>query len=325
MRRIFVSIIAVLSIIAAVFFLGPREPYSGEMSFDVTQLGNDLDAYLAKREGAYNDIREGLHKQIIWADSDKKQKTDFSIVYIHSFSGSSADIRPVPDLVAKNLGANLFFTRLTGHGRTSHAMAEARPDDWLNDVLEAVTIGEKIGEKVIVVATSMGGSLATLFPGAHPELVKNIAGYVLISPNYEVLDPTAVVLTWPWARHFVPMIIGDMRGQTYENEKINHAWTLPHASQSLVALGKVRKEFTKVDLETIGAPALFIYSPNDQVISAKAIEDAMSKWGGPTDKLVLEKTGHILDHVIVGDILSPETNEIVITTINEWIAKHFQN
>lgn len=322
-RRSLLSLAVIFCLLAVVFALGPQEPYSGKVTFDAAQLGSDLDVYLEEKEKRFDDIRTGLHKQIIWADPSKKQKTEFAIVYVHGYTASLAEVRPLPDQVADNLGANLYYTRLKGHGRTSDAMAEARADDWLTDTLEAVAIGERLGERVIVISTSMGSSLVSLIATNRPELTSKIAGYIMISPNFKIAGADSMLLTWPWARSFVPMLVGEQRGQRYENEKINHGWTLPHAAVSLMPMAKITSEVGKAALETLRAPALFIYSPKDEVVSAKAIEKAISKWGGPADSVVLENSGHIVNHIIVGDILSPDTTDGVVTAIKKWINRHF--
>ena len=82
MRRFVLIIVASVCLLIAAFILGPREPYSGEVVFDAAQLGDDLDGYLERHEKAYTDIRHGLQKQIIWADSHNKQKTDFAVISV---------------------------------------------------------------------------------------------------------------------------------------------------------------------------------------------------------------------------------------------------
>lgn len=323
MRQFFLFLTAVVCLIVVVFALGPREPFSGAMTFDATKLGDDLDGYLAETENHYLDIRDGLQKQIIWADSSKREKTDFAVVYIHGFSASLAEVRPVPDDVAASLGGNLYFTRLKGHGRTSSAMAEARADDWLFDVAEAVAIGERLGDRVIVISTSTGSSLVTFLAATRPEWREKIAAYVMISPNFKIAAPTAFLLTWPWARYFVPAIMGDMRGAKAADAKINYGWTLPHSTLSLLPMAKITHEAGQVALSEIKAPALFIYSPNDQVVSTQAIENAILNWGGATESLIVETSGHEANHVIAGDILSPNTTKGVILAIEKWLDGHF--
>ena len=92
---------------------------------------------------------------MVWHDT-VGAKTKTSIVVMHGFSATSEEIRPLPDLVAKELGANIYFMRFKGHGRDGNALASATAGDWLEDTAEAMEIGRRIGEKVIIIGTSMG-------------------------------------------------------------------------------------------------------------------------------------------------------------------------
>ena len=119
----------------------------------------DLETWLATREAAVGGIRDGCEKQVVWADGPKK--TPLTLVYIHGFSATGAEVRPLPDMVAKALGANLFFTRLTGHGQDGAAMGRARLPDWEVDVEEALAIGQHIGDEIIIMGCSTGCTLLT--------------------------------------------------------------------------------------------------------------------------------------------------------------------
>ncbi len=81
---------------------------------------NDIDTWLTMREADVKGVRAGCAKQIVWADGVRK--TPISVVYVHGFSATGAEVRPLPDLLAKALGANLYFTRLKGHGQDGIAL-----------------------------------------------------------------------------------------------------------------------------------------------------------------------------------------------------------
>ncbi|MEM7243138.1 MAG: hypothetical protein AAF429_13225, partial [Pseudomonadota bacterium] len=149
MMTVFLTIVAIIILIVLILLFGPKERVSKNLRFDPATLPEDLDAYLANSEAKYEDMREDTHKRIIWA-GEKGAQTELAIVFVHGFSASVGEIRPVPDRVAEGMGANLFFTRMSGHGRSFAAMAEPRPDDWLLDFAEAMAIGRRIGRKVIV-------------------------------------------------------------------------------------------------------------------------------------------------------------------------------
>ena len=67
-------------------------------------------------EAAVPNLRQNIGKKILWAGKSS-QKTSLSIVFIHGFSATRVELSPVIEEVAKSLGANVFFTRLTGHGQ----------------------------------------------------------------------------------------------------------------------------------------------------------------------------------------------------------------
>ncbi|TIR08816.1 MAG: alpha/beta hydrolase, partial [Mesorhizobium sp.] len=115
-RRIVLAMLAFAVILVLAFALGPRVQVDTTVRFDSSLIGDDPQAYLARREAAVPDIRDGLEKEIIWANPMIHARTPLSIVYVHGFSASKGEVRPLPDEVADQLDANLFYTRLTGHG-----------------------------------------------------------------------------------------------------------------------------------------------------------------------------------------------------------------
>ncbi|MEM9270351.1 MAG: alpha/beta hydrolase, partial [Pseudomonadota bacterium] len=175
MKTILLILFGLLVLGALLWVFGPREPV-GRASFAPSDIGADLDAYLAESEAQVANMRPGTEKRILWAE--KGAKTPYSVVYLHGFSASALEISPVPERVAEALGANLFFTRFTGHGRDGPAMAEGSLPEWRRDAAEALEIGARLGERVLVIATSTGAPLLTLEMGEA-----DVAGVVLVSPN----------------------------------------------------------------------------------------------------------------------------------------------
>lgn len=318
---IFLKFVGLLCLaLGLAFVFGPREPFDGEVTFDQTSIGDDLDQYLVQRESKFNDIRQGLNKQIIW-HGERGEQTDIAIVYLHGFSASLGEVRPVPDLVAKALGANLYYTRLKGHGRTAAAMAEANADDWLNDAAEALAIGARLGKKLIVISTSMGASLISYLHAHKPEWGDMIAGHVMVSPNFGLADPTSALLSFPFARQFVPLILGPMRGQASSNALIQQTWTIPHATSALMPLARLTKEANAAPVENIDGPTLVFRSLKDKTVSPKATANAINRLGGTVEQVLIDQSGHRNHHVLAGDALSPRTNGLVTNAIIEWAKR----
>ena len=166
--------------LAAGYGLGPR--IGLDENIRQPSLPADLVRYLNEGESRLGDITPGTEKAIVWANKDERGPTAYAIVYLHGFSASRQEIAPVCDIVAEALGANLFYTRLRGHGRSSDAMAGLSVNELLNDAVEALEIGKRLGNEVVLIGTSTGGALATWL--AASEKSGRIAALVLLSPNF---------------------------------------------------------------------------------------------------------------------------------------------
>ena len=109
----------------------------------------DIDNLLESQEKMFRVLRPGTEKKVLWFQGNVvKSKT--SIVFIHGFSASRVEIDPVVDLIAAELNANVYFTRLRGHGQDGKALGEATYEQLLDDTIEAIEIGKSIGDDVIL-------------------------------------------------------------------------------------------------------------------------------------------------------------------------------
>ena len=283
-------------------------------------VGNDPDAYLEARENAFDDITDGAQKRIVWADG-KGQETDLALIYIHGFSATSEEIRPVPDRLAKQLGANLYYTRLTGHGRPGVEMGKVRPEDWIKDLSESIAIAEKIGRRTVLVTTSTGGTIATV-GHVYPELMKSVAGIVLVSPNYALQNKASVLGRLPFARHWARFVAGDTISWEPRNEEQAKFWTTSYPPSSIIPMMALVSAVERMDLGRVKTPALFYYSDQDKVVKASATEKVADNWGGPVRrvKVTIGPKGDSYAHVIAGDILSPEQTDGAVKAMFDWVS-----
>lgn len=303
---------------AALWLTAPEEAVDRQISFDPATLGADIPAYLTAEEAAFTDITPGVEKRVVWAGA-AGQKTPLSIIYLHGFSATSEEIRPVPDQVAQALGANLFYTRLAGHGRSGDAMAEATAGDWIEDMAEAMEIGRRIGDRVVVMSTSTGATLAAI--GATDEVLsKDMAGVILISPNFGIANPAAKILDLPWARVWGPIVAGERR--SFETSNADHGtyWTTEYPTLALFPMAALIREAKAADYAKAKMPALFLYSPEDQVIDVSAIPPILNGWGGPVreEMRMMGEGDDPNSHVIAGRILSPGQTDETVAIILDW-------
>lgn len=279
-----------------------------------------LDVELAEREAAFDDIKDGVEARVIWAGTPG-EKTETALVYLHGFSATSEEIRPVPDLVAEALGANLIYWRLPGHGRPGFAMGEPLPQDWLDSTAAAIAAGAAAGDKVIVIGTSTGGTLAAR-AAATPDIDEMLSGVVFISPNFRLASSLEALLTLPLSSRWVPLVAGEERGFEARNDQHAAYWTLRYPTIAAQRLAWLMKRVRGLDFAAIDTPALFIFSDADQVVDAAETRRVHADWGGPAT-LSPREVGPGDDtqsHVIAGDILSPGMTAATAAEIEEWIG-----
>ncbi|WP_290886103.1 alpha/beta fold hydrolase [Hoeflea sp.] len=301
------------------FAFGPRPVADTSIDFAEAALPDDLDQYLEQSESGFEDLRPGSERQIVWAYPASKARTPLAIVYIHGFSAGPGETRPLSDIIAGELRANLYYARLAGHGRSGEAMLEGSVHTWVNDLAEAIAIGRRLGERVVIVATSTGASLA-VWGAAQPDLMRDVAGLVQISPNYGLQAAGAGFLTMPWAEKLVPLIVGRNRSFEARNEMHAALWTAEYPSLALLPMAKLVDLANAIDVKKITVPSLFVYSPQDAIIQPDLARVKAENWGGPTRTIEVTDSDDPNNHVIAGDALSPSTTERLAAQIAGWIA-----
>lgn len=311
------AVLGLAAVGGAVWTFGPREPVVTNISFDAGQLEDGVDAWLAAQEARFDNIGPNEEKRVIWA-GEPETRAPWSVVYIHGFSASSEELRPVPDIVAEGLGANIVFTRLAGHGRDGEAMAEATAEAWMTDVAEALAVGHRIGDRVLVISCSTGGTLTAL--ALSEEMGKNVDGAIFFSPNFKVKSKTASFLTWPFARSWLRYVAGKERSWDPASEDHGRYWTSRYPIEALLPMGAVVAAALKLDYGAMKTPALFIFDPEDQTVDHARTRAVQAEWGaaaeifeahvGPDDD-----PGH---HVIAGRIVSPGMTEALAAKALDW-------
>jgi pimeloyl-ACP methyl ester carboxylesterase len=280
-----------------------------------------LETLIAEQEKTVGALREGLAKQIVWADPARHQKTPISVVYVHGFSASPAEVRPLPDLVAKALSANLFFTRLAGHGlEDPDALSFATIEDWAHDIGEALAIGRLLGDQVVVISTSTGASLVT-WALARPALADQVAASVFLSPNYGVQASGSFLLTGPFGAQLARLIIGNRTGFQPISPLNAHNWTTDYPVTALIPMAQSVRLATHTPVEDIRIPALFLQSAADKVVRPDRTAAIAARWGGPHRLVDPGPAGDANNHVIAGDTYSPQTTEPIAQTILDWLGE----
>lgn len=313
-----------LAALAAAVLLGPRarvddtSPASGRVGDSLPALAA-LEAHLRSGEASVPRLREGDGKEIVWADPEAPARTPLAVVYLHGFSADRHEMDPVPRLVAAALGANLFLTRLTGHGQDGAALGEATAADWLRDTEEALEVGRRLGERVVVLGASTGATLA-LWGAAGDRWSESLAALVLVSPNFGPRDRRTRILLWPWGGLLARALVGPERCFQPLNEAQARHWTTCYPTRALLPMMALVEHVRTSELGRVRAPVLVLYSPGDLVVDARETERLFPTLGSAMKRLeIVEDTDDPARHVLAGDILSPSSNEAMAERIVAFV------
>jgi pimeloyl-ACP methyl ester carboxylesterase len=289
------------------------------------KLPPDLDSWLAEKEAVVPGLIPASRKEIAWAGAHGT-RTPYSIVYIHGWQASSRDYAAVFQEVAAELGANVYYSRLRGYGVTTEEIVGVTLDDWINETWEALEIGRRLGDKVIVAGSSMGGDLALWLATRRPP---DIAALVLLSCAVQPKDGRSELLLWPWP---VPQIvlkafIGrysalSLDAAKYPNgrpDMFARMYPARYRSESIIKLMAVVKLTRTLPLASITTPSIWLYSGKDDAVDIPVLKKFYARTGGAPKRLVHVDGAH--SHMLAGDVFSPETNAEVSREIISFLTE----
>ena len=280
---------------------------------------SSLDQLIESRENEIQNIRLDVEKKIIWANKNN-QKTKTSLVYIHGFSATRFELNPVIEMLGKELQANIFFTRLKGHGQDSRALGEATFEDWVIDIEEAIGIGKVIGDNLVLIGCSTGCSLI------HTILKDSIdiKAVIYVSPNFGPKSFKGQLLRVPGAKLFMPLVFGKEHFFIPKNVEHERCWTTRYPIKALFAIKDSVVAAYKINHNKIKVPMLFWFSDDDQIVSAKATRKIISKMGNNVTVYnpILTNEDDSSKHGILGDILSASQTKDGVNKILSWLSKY---
>lgn len=309
----FVGIIIGLIVI---YLVGPS-PSTPEYEKEMPAIPADppaLQAYITQKESAHK-LKADNQARIIWANDSAKAKTEYSIVYLHGFSASYAEGEPVHRNLAKKFGCNLYLARLAEHGiDTVERMVNLTADKYWESAKEALAIGKQLGNKVILIGTSTGGTNALQLGAAYPT---DVSALVLLSPNIKIFDKNAWILNNHWGLSLAKMINGSQYIGTSEKPDLEKQyWNSPYRIEAVIALEEMLE--TSMNAETfskINQPSLLLYYYRDEIhqdstVQVSAMKEMFEQLATPRNKkrsIAMPRTG---DHVIGSYIRSNDVEGV---------------
>ena len=315
--KIFAALIIVLFF---VYLFGPH-PATPIYSSILPSVPSDPIALInyVQQEESKHLVKKDNEAEIVWADSSTKHKTAYSIVYLHGFSASKMEGAPTHMEIAKKFGCNLYLARLSQHGiDTTDALINMTPDNLWETAKQAYAIGKQLGEKVILMGTSTGGTLALQLAAAYPD----VSGLILYSPNIAINDPNAWLINNPWGLQIARLVKGSDYNIIKADSVYSKYWNTKYRLEAVASVEELLE--TKMNASTfqsIKQPVLTLYYYKDEqhqdpVVKVSATKKMFEQLATSKElkrAIAMPNTGN---HVIGSPILSKDVTGVQLETIS---------
>lgn len=318
--------LGILGLLVLAYLMGPRppkpvlDPELPAISLTAETAGQFVDDAEAK----IPNIKPENGARVIYADDSLRQKTGYCLLYLHGFSACWMEGYPTNLNLAKEFGMNAYFPRLAGHGlETQDALIDMTPDNLWNSAKEALVIARSLGEKVIIMATSSGGTLALNLAAEHPE---GIAGLILLSPNIRINNPAASLISGPWGLQLGRMISGGINRTIEQDPKLDAYWYKTYRVEGAVYLQQLieatmkKSVFKKVNVPVFTGYYFKDEDNQDDVVKVSAILWMFDNLGTPEGLKVKAAFPDAGEHVIASELMNPNWKEVQ-DSISDFLVK----
>jgi len=305
-------------ILTIIFLLGPKPDYPMydlKPKYLKVSLKN-LDTYISEKESKIEDLKPDNEARVVWYQ-DSIQKTKYSLVYLHGFSSSQGEGNPVHRIFADRYGMNLYLSRIKDHGRSDdNTFKNLTPSDLIESAKEAIAIGALIGEKVILMSCSTGGTYSLMLA---PE-DKRVHSLIMYSPNISLRDRNAKLVTYPWGKQILNGVIGGEYNRITYTEEAKQYWNSVYHTDGIIALQALIDDGMKPEIfKNLSLPVYIgAYYKNennqDDVVSVAAMEDMFSNISTPKNLKEMNKFPDVGRHVFTSDVMVSDFEEVLNST-----------
>jgi len=304
----------ILLVLIVVYFLGPHPatPTYNTQLPAVPAQGSLLEKYISTEEAKHK-LKPDNEARILWFNDSLKEKTEYAVVYLHGFSASQEEGDPVHYEFAQKFGCNLFLSRLDAHGvDTTEPLASFTAEGVWNSAKEAFAIGKQLGKKVILMATSTGGTLALKLAAEYPE----IAGLILLSPNIAINDPNAWLLNNHWGLQIAHLVKGKYNTAKDTTATYAQYWNNKYRMEATVQLEELLETTMKESVfKKVKQPTLLLYyfkdeDHQDDVVKVSAMKRMFTQLATPANEKREQALPNIGDHVLGSYIKSKDLQSV---------------
>lgn len=313
-------LLILLLLIFVVYILGPKVEFkpiqtpSASKWLKIPLL--ELDSMIAQQEALVSDLKPDNEARIIWNDN-VGVRTGVSIVYLHGFSASQEEGDPIHTEVAKRYKANLYLARLHDHGRSdSMSFSTITPQEMIESANEAIDIGTRLGDTLIVISCSTGGTLSAYLASIRDD----IDALVMYSPNIDLYDQKSELLLKPWGRQIAEYVFGGIYNTiSYDDNAIKYWNGTYHIQGAFMVRDLLDQTMTKDVFSKIDIPVFMGYyfkdeKRSDHVVSVEDMLEFYNAISTPDNQKVRVAYPDAERHVISSWIFSKSIEKVKADT-----------
>lgn len=286
MKKVLRFLLVIIVVLIIAYLAGPKfqEPILTSKLPVIKVQTQAAENYIRSKEAGLK-IKPDNEARIIWANDSLKNKTDYCLLYLHGFSASWFEGEPVHSDFARRYGMNLYIPLLASHGiDTTEALIDMTPDRLYESAKEALVVAQSLGNKVILMSTSTGGTLSLKLAAEFPELMESL---ILFSPNIAINNPAAFLLSKHWGLQIARSVYkGNYRvtNPDFASEDCRY-WNCKYRLEAIVYLQQlVESSMKKETFGKISKPVFLAYyykdeENQDQVVKVDAMLEMFDQLG----------------------------------------------
>jgi len=317
MKHLLQFLLFIITLLVIVYLAGPRYP-KPKLSLDLPSIPADvaaLEKQILEIEKSQK-LKPDNQARFLWANDSVKERTDFSLLYLHGFSACWYEGYPVNADFARHFGCNAYFARLASHAiDTTDALLDMTPDKLWESAKKALVIANRIGRKVIIMSTSTGGTLALKLAAEFPDYVHAL---ILYSPNVRINNNLAFLVSKPWGINIARMSAKSKYRVTNPDSSSQECkyWDCRYRLESVVYL-QLLLEATMVEetFKRVTKPVFLGYyfkdeEHQDKTVRVDAALRMFDQLGTPEEKKIKTAFPEAGDHVIAGELFSRSVDQV---------------
>ncbi len=315
MKALKIIIVVVIALILF-YLVGPTMPRP-VLNLNLPKIEGSVGNYVeALNSKPGLKIRPGCEAKILWANDSTRQATEYVLLYLHGFSASWREGYPVNEEFEKGFGCNAFFARLASHGVVSeNPLIDMTPERLYESAKEALVVAHQLGQKVVIMGCSTGCTLGLKLAADFPELVY---GMILYSPNIQIKNKTAVLLSGSWGLQIARLNLGSKFRVTADdpNGEVCKYWNCSYRAEGIVYLQQLldatmnQEQFAKVKCPVFMGYYYKDEQNQDDIVEVKASLQMFKELGTPEAEKRAVDFPSAGNHVLCSPLFSAAVPEV---------------